>query len=115
MKKPIFNWEEETGTALCVIYDKDKVYYGNATCHPDDRDMISEKTGCEIAYRRACIMRLKSLKEEFKLEYKTLKKCYYSMNTSKYFNPKSYEARRIVSHMQQAQENIEAIKYVIEE
>lgn len=35
MKKPIFTWDLETGEALCVIKDKDKVYYGVAKCHPD--------------------------------------------------------------------------------
>ena len=49
MKKPIFTWDLETGEALCVIKDKDKIYYGVAKCHPDDFDMKSEKTGCFIA------------------------------------------------------------------
>ena len=30
MKRPRFTWNEESG---CVIQDKNKIYYGTATCH----------------------------------------------------------------------------------
>lgn len=33
MKRPRFTWNEESGEALCVIQDKNKTYYGTATCH----------------------------------------------------------------------------------
>ena len=81
MKKPVFTWNEEDGSALCVIYDKDKVYYGAATCHPKDKDMMSEKAGCELAYLRAALMGLRSVRDELKAELQGLKKYYYSMNT----------------------------------
>lgn len=113
MKKPIFNWNEEDGTSLCVIYDRDKMYYGTATCHPEDRDMMSEKAGCELAYLRAAVMGLKSVRDELKTELQGLKKYYYSMNTSKHFNPESYEARRLMSHMDRLEKDIEIVKTLI--
>ena len=115
MKKPIFSWDPEDGSALCIIHDREKTYYGMASCHPDDIDMMSEKTGCELAYMRACLMSLKSVREEFKAELKGLKKYYYSMNTSKWFNPEGYEARRLFSHMGLLEADIAALKTLIEE
>lgn len=56
MKKytPEFTWDEESGSAICIIKDeKNRVFIGEAICHPDDQDMISERTGCELAFRRA--------------------------------------------------------------
>lgn len=56
MKKytPEFTWDEETGIAICIITDdKQRTFIGEATCHPDDTDMRSERTGCELAFRRA--------------------------------------------------------------
>ena len=51
--EPIFSWNEETGTASCILGSNEKIYTGFAQCHPDDADMKGEKTGCEIAFRRA--------------------------------------------------------------
>ena len=47
--------------ALCIIYEGNKLYYGTAMCANEDKDMQSEKVGCEIAYRRA---RLDYFKEQ---------------------------------------------------
>ena len=61
-----------------------------------DQDMMSEKTGCEIANRRAEIMVLKGyVKNELKPRLRALKQLYYSMNRSKYFNEKSYENKML--------------------
>ena len=89
---PDIHWDAETHTATCVLTDTyDKKYIGVAVCHPDDEDMSSEKTGCEIAFRRAQIEYIKSYRDGIKYELRGLKQLYYSMNRSKYFNPKSYE------------------------
>ena len=52
IKKPFFEWDEETGSALCVLYYNDKVFVGEAKCHMTDMDMCSEKTGQQIALMR---------------------------------------------------------------
>ena len=46
---PIFSWDEETGIASCILYNKanNKTYLGIAQCHTDDFDMMNEKTGCK--------------------------------------------------------------------
>ena len=89
--KPIFNWDEETGISSCILSDGKKVYTGFAQCHPDDEDMKGQKTGCEIAFRRARINALRGYRDELKIQLKALNQLYYSMNRSTKFNEKSYE------------------------
>ena len=115
MKKPIFTWDLETGEALCVIKDKDKVYYGVAKCHPDDSDMKSEKTGCFIAEQRAKIMMLRSKRDELYIELKALKKYYASMIMSKYFDDTSYPIRRLQNHMLKIKRDIIDIKELLQD
>ena len=85
----------EDGIASCVLNDGEKVFCGMATCHPDDRDMMNEKTGYEIAFRRAKIEYMRHYRDTLKIQLKALKQLYYSMNQSKRFNPKSYENKML--------------------
>lgn len=90
--QPIFSWDAETGVASCILDSNAGVFVGTAKCHPDDVDMQSEKTGCEIAYRRAYINMLRHYRDnEIKPALAALKQLYYTMNRSKRFNEKSYE------------------------
>jgi hypothetical protein len=93
--EPIFNWDEEAGIASCIVSDGKKVYTGFAQCHPDDEDMKGQKTGCEIAFRRARINALRGYRDELKIQIKALNQLYYSMNKSTKFNKKSYENRML--------------------
>ena len=93
--EPIFNWDEEAGIASCILSDGEKVYTGFAQCHPDDEDMKGQKTGCEIAFRRARINALRGYRDELKIQIKALNQLYYSMNKSTKFNEKSYENRML--------------------
>ena len=78
--EPIFNWDEETGVASCILSDGEKVYTGFAQCHPDDEDMKGQKTGCEIAFRRAKINALRGYRDELKTQLKALNQLFYSIN-----------------------------------
>ena len=91
-KEPHFEWDENLGQATCIIEDsQQRVFFGLATCHGDDMDMKSRRTGEEIAFRRARMDYLRQQRDDILLELKALKQLYYSMNQSKRFNPKSYE------------------------
>ena len=92
---PIFNWDENTGVSSCILSDGEKVYTGFAQCHPDDEDMKGQKTGCEIAFRRARINALRGYRDELKTQLKALNQLFYSINKSKKFNSKSYENRML--------------------
>ena len=93
--EPIFNWDEDAGVASCILSDGEKVFTGFAQCHPDDKDMSSEKTGCEITFRRARINALRGYRDELKIKLKALNQLFYSMNRSYRFNEKSYENKML--------------------
>ena len=93
--QPMISWDADAGLACCIATNGNKVFTGIAKCHPDDSDMCSEKTGSEIACRRANIDALRSYRDELKIALKALNQLYYSMNKSKKFNEKSYENRML--------------------
>ena len=101
-----FIFDEENGTTVCqMMYDK-KPFYGNSTCAPEDMDMLSKKTGQEIAFNRASIQVLRYEKMRLNIELKALKSLYYSINTSKRYNPKSYEATMLKRQMDMRENDI---------
>lgn len=102
MKKlPEIIWDDDLGMTTCLIKDSyGREHIGMAQCHKNDMDMKSEKTGWEIAQRRAEIAALKSyIQDELKPRLRALKQLYYSMNRSKYFNPQSYENKMLWSQI----------------
>ena len=56
MSKIFYEWDENTGQAVCTIIDKGKTYQGFAWCREEDRDMMSKITGSTIAEYRAHIV-----------------------------------------------------------
>jgi hypothetical protein len=94
MKDMWFDWNEEEKTAKCMIrHEKNgPIFVGEAFCHEDDYDMVSPRTGQEIAYRRAKIKQLQHVKNyEIKPQLFALRHLYSCMNRSARFNPESYE------------------------
>ena len=86
-------YDQDSRITYCYINDeKGRMYVGIAMCHEDDIDMLSWRTGEEIAYRRARMDYLRGQREaELKPRLAALKQLYYSMKHSSQFNPKSYE------------------------
>ena len=111
--EPIFHWDEETGKAACIVSNGEKVYTGFAQCHPDDNDMASEKTGCEIALRRAKINALRGYRDELKTRLSALNQYYYSMNMSCRFNEKSYENKMLQRQIRQIKFDLDTTKEMI--
>ena len=111
--EPIFNWDEETGIASCILSDGEKLYTGFAQCHPDDEDMKGQKTGCEIAFRRARINALRGYRDELKIRLSTLNQLYHSMNISYRFNEKSYENKMLQRQIRQINFDLVTAKEMI--
>ena len=111
--EPIFNWDEEAGIASCILSDGEKVYTGFAQCHPDDEDMKGQKTGCEIAFRRARINALRGYRDELKIRLSTLNQLYHSMNISYRFNEKSYENKMLQRQIRQINFDLTTAKEMI--
>lgn len=112
--EPLFDWNEEARTATCLLTDyQSRHYFGMATCHEDDTDMMSEKTGKEIAFKRAKIQALRGYRDELKQQLKSLKELYYSMNQSTKFNPSSYEAKMLNRKIKTIELDISTAKELI--
>lgn len=111
--EPMFAWDAETGTASCILSDGQKTYCGLAQCHPNDSDMMSEKTGCEIAFRRAKIEVFRALRDDYKTRLKALNELYYSMKHSKKFNSKSYESKMLYRQIKRLEFNLSTVKEMI--
>ena len=99
-RKPVYDWDPETKTATCFLFDKNEVFVGIAQCHPDDEEFMSEKTGLIIAETRAQLDALRHLKNHvLKPELAALEHFYYTINKSKHYNKKSYEAKMLWRQM----------------
>lgn len=113
-QEPIFNWDPEEGVASCIIKYKNQTFCGVAMCHEEDKDMMSEKTGMEIAYRRTTIDYLKYVRDmELKPALKALKQLYYTMKHSTHFNPNSYENSKLQRHIRMYEFDLETINELI--
>lgn len=110
---PTFHWNEDLGVATCIVSDGHKTYIGTAKCHSDDLDMMSEKTGCEIALRRAKIKALKDYRNELKIGLRALNQLYYSMAHSTHFNEKSYENKMLQRQIRQINFDLTTTKEII--
>ena len=116
MSKPQFIWDETIGTAICILADGDKEYVGTAFCAEDDKDMMSEKTGCTIAMLRAEISYYKDLRDtQIKPGLRALNQLYYSMNTSKNYDEKSYYAKMLRRQIRQHEFDLLVVNQTIDD
>ena len=113
INQPIFTWDENTGVSSCHLSDGERVYTGFSRCHPDDEDMKGEKTGCEIALRRAKIAALRGYRDELKIRLSALNQYYHSMNMSYRFNEKSYENKMLQRQLRQIKFDLDTTKEMI--
>ena len=112
-EKITFHFDKELGIATCYIDENGKKYIGKAYCHLDDMDMMSEKTGCEIAFRKARMRGLKEIRDEQKASLKALKHLYSIMANSKHFNPKSYENKMLQRQIRLYEDDLATTKEII--
>lgn len=98
----------------CDYTTKYGTFRGIAMCHPDDEDMQSKRTGEQIAYQRAMIKALQHKRDNvLKPRLYSLQQLFYSMVTSKKYNPESFEAKRLQKHIQQTEEEITNCKIAL--
>lgn len=105
-----FAFDEKLGYARCLMIYNGQAFEGGAKCHPDDMDMISERTGCCIAEARAYIKALRFKRDhEIQPKLDVLRHVYNNMQTSKYFNSKSYEAKMLRSQIGVIEKELAAV------
>lgn len=108
-----FYFNSEDGSTLCVINTKHKTYVGTAQCSPQDMDMLSEKTGGEIAFHRAKIHMITDQKDILTHELDGLLKYYYSIRQSKKFNKKDYAVRMLIRQIKIKQNDIDDLNELL--
>ena len=112
MTKPEYKWDAENKIASCSLIDEQgRKFYAEAKCHPDDYDFANEYTGYSIALERVIIKYLTSVKRDV-LEpgLAALNQLFYSMNTSKNFNPHSYEAKMLRRQIRMKESDLKVVK-----
>lgn len=115
-KQPYYDWDNTKGIATCILYDGGTPFIGIAKCHPDDKDFQSEKTGMIIAESRAEINALQHYKNNIlKPGLNALNQLYYSMNYSKKYNKKSYEAKMLYRQIKMKESDIQLVKEILDE
>jgi hypothetical protein len=97
--EPTFEWDEDAGLAVCILTDGERFFTGTAFCCEEDKDMISQKTGEEIAFRRARIEYLKFYRDTLKYQLKGLEQFLMSIKQSYKFNNKSFESIKLFQHI----------------
>ena len=112
-KKENIKFEYENGVTKCSIQYDTYTAIGIAKCHPDDKDMQNEKTGCEIAFRRATISLYRYHRDILKAQLKSLNQLYYSMKQSSRFNPNSFENRMLQKQINMIKIDLDTIKEMI--
>lgn len=90
MKREYF-YDPATGVAHCILTHKGLEFGGTATCHKDDMDFASERTGLFIAEGRAILRLLKHQKQELEPGITALQHAVNCIRDSKDFNPKAKE------------------------
>lgn len=104
------NYSYSEGNAKFTINYHGQVFVGTAKCHPEDSDFESARVGLTIAESRANIQVLRYIRDyELKPQLKILNHLYMNMRTSKYYNPKSYEANMIRSQIRALEKDLAAI------
>ena len=81
------------GTSVVVIEHKGELFTGNAKLHPEDKDKMSEFTGCRYAEIRATIKALKHERNVLKAEAEDCRKMIKACSQDKRWDPKSPTAK----------------------
>lgn len=91
-----YEYNEKTGKSYFYIEHNGITMCGEAKCHPDDTDMMSERTGLTIAEARAQIKVMK-FKRNFELKPKiaAITHLLNTMERSTKYNENSYESKMI--------------------
>ena len=102
----------ENNISVCTLTDnKNRIFIGQAYCHPDDLEFASEFTGCEIALRRAMIKAMRAERDDIKISLQTLKQ--FDLQNSPKFNKYTYQYKMLQRSINRTTSNLTTIKQEI--
>lgn len=115
IKRKLLDFNEKTGTAICILSYKGNLFEGKAQCCEDDMDMCSGRVGMQYAEIRANIEVLKFRRKELKTRFMTLEGVLKNLITSKDFDIESSYSNKLQSSICEAKIEYFEIKLEIEE
>ena len=108
--KTEYEYNEKTGKSYFYIQYNGITVCGEAKCHPEDADMMSERTGLTIAEARAYIQMLKAKKKyEIQPKIDVLRHLLKNIQSSKRHDPKAYESCMLRSQLAHWEDKLEEI------
>lgn len=107
-------YDKDAKKAWVSIKTKYGLFLGVCKAHPEDFDIASEFTGCEIAERKAYIKALKALCNSIAAEIKVLEDLHKRLACCKDFNYNSFEARQLRKVMYEKRDQLSSYKNMIE-
>lgn len=106
----------EDGKTTCVVKYKNKEFYGEANCHPDDKDFESERVGSYIAELRADLAVFKYMRDsELIPTYNALNHIYSSFNSCAKYHTDSNEAKLVRRQLHMTKKQLSAVQKTIAE
>ena len=108
--KTEYEYNEKTGKSYFYIQYNGITVCGEAKCHPEDADMMSERTGLTIAEARAYIQMLKAKKKyEIQPKIDVLRHFLKNIQSSMRHDPKAYESCMLRGQMAHWEDKLEEI------
>lgn len=103
-------YDKDSGVSTYIIEYESQYFTGIAHCAPEDADMQNEKTGINIAQRRAIIKLFQYRRNELKHKLAALNQLYYSVNKSKKYDSHGYMENMLEHQRQQIQDELNLMK-----
>lgn len=94
LKRKEYNFNKETGEATFKYTYKGHTFTGKAYTHEDDKDMMTEFIGLELADNRAFVQYLKVRRAELETRLQALQGMYNYLSDDKNFDLSSSYARK---------------------
>ena len=111
-----YEFRKEGNCSYCDLTYNNLTFTGVAECHPDDEDMMSERTGYFIAETRANIQKLRWCRDyEVMPMVKHYRHFYDCLSHSSKFNKDSYEAHMILKELKKWEYELQEIRLIIKE
>lgn len=106
-----YEFRTEGNYSYCDLTYNNLTFTGISRCHPDDTDMMSQRTGYFIAELRANIQKLRWCRDyEVIPMLKHYKHFYDCLSHSSKFNPETYEAQMILKELKKWEYELKAIR-----
>ena len=107
-------YNPETKKAMAYVTYNGITFATEATCHENDYDFESERTGLQIADIRANIRILQYKRDtEIKPVIKSLEHLLHNIQSSSQHNPKAYESIMIRNQLKAYKKDLEEINKII--